>query len=49
METYGEFEDSSISDKVVKKAWKELKKAATNLPKIVNQTNSHTQKFQTVQ
>lgn len=31
METYGEFEDSSISDKVVKKAWKELKKAATNL------------------
>lgn len=31
MKAYGEFDDSSISDKVVKKAWKELKKAATNL------------------
>lgn len=31
MEAYGKFEDSSISDKVVKKTWKELKKAATNL------------------
>lgn len=31
MEAYGKFEDSSISDKAVKKAWKKLKKAATNL------------------
>lgn len=31
MKTYGKFEDSSISDNVVKKAWNELKKAATNL------------------
>lgn len=33
MKAYGNFEDSSISDKVVKKAWNELKKAATNLNK----------------
>lgn len=31
MQTFEKFEDSSISNKVVKKAWKELKKAATNL------------------
>ncbi len=33
MQEYGKFEDLSISNKVVKKAWKELKKAATNLNK----------------